>query len=108
MPVIKLLDKLKQDDMLRHSLYTVALILVGAAFSLLYDMSMSALLPPEQFGLLFSLVSLHTMILVFSDSLLLAVVIVLLRHELRQVYEALNMPLTVTPARSSGFRPHDR
>jgi O-antigen/teichoic acid export membrane protein len=69
----KILTSLKQDDMLRHSLYTVALILVGAAFSLLYDMSMSALLPPGQFGLLFSLVSLHTMILVFSDSLLLAV-----------------------------------
>ena len=68
-----ILTSLKKDELLRHSLYTIGFLLLGALFSFLYDFSMSALLTPAQFGILFSLVSLHTMILVFSDAILLTV-----------------------------------
>ncbi len=71
--IASIVNRVKTDEMIRHSLFTVAFIILACFFSFAYDLSMSILLSPERFGILFSLISMHTLIIVVSDFLVLTV-----------------------------------
>lgn len=64
-----LTQKLKGDDLARHSALMVTFSLLAAFFNYLYQLSMGILLTPVQYGTLFSLTSLFIIISVFATSL---------------------------------------
>jgi O-antigen/teichoic acid export membrane protein len=61
-------ERVKADDLTRHSTMMVAFGLVAGAFSYLYQLSMGILLTPAQYGTLFSLTSLLAIIMILSQS----------------------------------------
>lgn len=64
--------KLKTDDMTRHGTMMVAFGILGGLFSYLYQISMGMLLSPEDYGTLFSLISLLIIIGIFSQAIITA------------------------------------
>lgn len=61
-------DRIKTDDMARHSLIMVLSSLLAGLFHYLYQLSMGIMLSPENYGVLFSLTSLFTIIGIFSQT----------------------------------------
>ena len=70
--LITFIQKIKNGDMARHGLMMVTFGILGGVFNYLYQLSMGILLPIEQYGTLFSLTSLLLIILVFSQTITIA------------------------------------
>jgi O-antigen/teichoic acid export membrane protein len=61
-------QRVKADDMTRHSTMMVTFGLVAGFFNYLYQLSMGILLTPAQYGTLFSLTSLLAIVMILSQS----------------------------------------
>lgn len=62
-------ERLKADDMARHGTIMVVFVLLGGFFRYLYELSMGMMLPPAQYGALFSLISLLMIVSIFSQTI---------------------------------------
>lgn len=65
-------DRVIADDVTRDSAIMTAFTLLAGLFNYLYQLSMGILLPAEQYGILFSLTSLLLIIMVFSQTITIA------------------------------------
>ncbi len=65
--LILLRRKLVADDMARHGMLMAAFVAMAGLFDYLYQLSMSIMLTPEQYGTLFSLISLFMIVSVCSQ-----------------------------------------
>lgn len=59
-------ERLKKDDLTRHSLLLVAFWLAAGLFNYLYQLSMGRMLKAEEFGSLFSLSSIFAIVMIFT------------------------------------------
>ncbi len=61
--------KFISDDMTRHGMVMVTFFVLAGFFMYLYHLSMAILLEPQEYGALFSLTSLMTILMVFSQAM---------------------------------------
>ena len=66
-------EAVRDDDLVRHGLLMVAFSVSANFFNYLYQLSMGILLSVEQYGILFSFTSILTMLLVFSQAIMLTI-----------------------------------
>ncbi|NVM21691.1 MAG: oligosaccharide flippase family protein [Desulfobacterales bacterium] len=64
---------LRMDDMTRHGLVMAFFSILGGIFSYLYQLSMGMLLSPENYGILYSLFSLFTIVAVLTQTISITV-----------------------------------